>query len=293
MTGDQPLTLAAGSARCIAYPQFGGSLGAWTVAGQNMLRGAQITEDATFDPLRMSSFPLVPYSNRIGNAQYNWDGATINLTRNFAPEPHAIHGVGWTRHWDITCQQANSVTLSYAHIADDSWPWDFLAEQTFDLTNEALTLKLRARNDHSSAVPLAFGHHPYFDAAGATLRFSADTVWMSGMDALPTTHVPASGDYDFAAGVKVADRVLDHCFTGWNGTARIDWADRAYALELTATPTLGVAVVYIPKAGDAFCFEPVPHINNALNRRDQTPSMPIIAPGAWFGAEIVMRAVTA
>jgi len=65
--------------------------------------------------------------------------------------------------------------------------------------------------------------------------------------------------------------------------------DREYALEIDSD--LPHAVVYTPADEDYFCFEPVPHINNALNRADG--DMPIIAPGDSYTASITFRAVPA
>jgi aldose 1-epimerase len=42
---------------------------------------------------------------------------------------------------------------------------------------------------------------------------------------------------------------------------------------------------------DGFCFEPVPHVNNAINRRDPDHGMPVIAPGKSFSSSIFFRAV--
>jgi aldose 1-epimerase len=284
------LLLECGAARCVVHPDIGGALGSWSIGDQNMLHAAAPVDVASGDPLRMSSFPLVPYSNRIGMAQFMWDGAQVSVEPNFAPEPHAIHGIGWRRRWDIKEQSASRVTLAYTHQPDANWPWAHTAEQVIDLTSSGLTLTLRARNDHSASVPLAFGHHPYFDAQGARLTFLAASVWMSGDDALPTVPVIPQGDFDFAAGADVQDRALDHCFAGWTEATQISWSDRPFALDISATPNLSAAVVYIPRDGDAFCFEPVPHINNALNMPDHGPAMPFVAPGVWFEAQIVMRA---
>jgi aldose 1-epimerase len=52
------------------------------------------------------------------------------------------------------------------------------------------------------------------------------------------------------------------------------------------------AVVYIRNGADGFCFEPVPHLNNALNLPDWEPAMPIVGPGEKFSASVRFRAVT-
>lgn len=150
-------------------------------------------------------------------------------------------------------------------------------------------MKLSATNLSNEPAPLAFGHHPYFDVEVAYLTFDAARIFMSGDDALPTEAVSPDGRFDFRSTSAVAGREIDHCYAEWDGRARIQWTGRPLALEIEAN--MAAAVVYIPKAGSAFCFEPVPHVNNALNRADDLPCMPTIAPDESFTATILLSAV--
>ena len=99
------------------------------------------------------------------------------------------------------------------------------------------------------------------------------------------------GRFDFSKGASVDDADIDHCFTGWNGLAIVTWPDKAQALGITASRELSNAVVYLRRELDAFCFEPVAHINNALNRSDRETAMPVIASGGSFEASIRFRAI--
>ena len=56
------------------------------------------------------------------------------------------------------------------------------------------------------------------------------------------------------------------------------------------SPGLAAAVVYIPAGADYFCFEPVPHIVNALNLPGHAPAMPLVLPGEVFTASITLAA---
>ena len=292
---DQPvldtLTLTQGAARCVMLPQAGGSIGAWSVAGQDMLRAAGESAVAARDPYATAGFPLVPYSNRIAEGLFEWDGKPIKLTRNFPPEPHAIHGVGFERPWQVAMRSNAAAELTYQHRPDAAWPFAFEARQRVTLDGESLLLELSAVNLEPQSVPLAFGHHPYFPRVGARLTFEARCVWLVGDDGLPNVKVRPSGQYDFSQGLAAEHAEIDHCFTGWNGTARIEWAGKARALEITASPELNNAVVYIRREQESFCFEPVPHINNALNRRDRDAAMPVLASGASFTASVRFQAV--
>ncbi len=287
-----PIRLKDGDAVCEIYPAIGGSLGRWSIGDQSMLRTAGAAAIGSKAILDMSSFPLVPYSNRIGQAKFDWNGRPVQLAANFAPEPHAIHGVGWTREWSVEAHTASTLTLALRHDGDADWPWPFTARQDIALSGKTLTIACNATNFATEAVPLAFGHHPYFDAERATLAFEADLVWLADSIGLPTTAVPPHGDFDFSCGRAVAGRNIDNCYVGVSGPATIAWEGRALALSIASTPQLPAAVVFIPQDGAAFCFEPVPHINNALNRPDERPGMPVIAPGVSFEATIHFEALS-
>ncbi len=287
----ETLTLTRGAARCDILPQVGGSVGTWSVSGQEMLRTASESGIAARDPYTTAGFPLVPYSNRIGQGSFEWRGQRITLARNFPPEPHAIHGVGFERPWHVQARSSDSALLSLRHRPDAAWPWAFDARQRITLTDDLLILEFDVMNVESQPVPLAFGFHPYFPRSGARLTFHAQGVWRVGDDGLPCELINPSGPFDFSKGAAVENAEIDHCFTGWNGVAIIAWPERPQALGITASRELSSAVVYIRRELDAFCFEPVAHINDALNRRDAESAMPVIAPGESFEANIRFRAI--
>jgi aldose 1-epimerase len=283
------IEIGAGESHCTLAPELGGSLLSWTVAGQPMLRSASDAEIASGKRLGLASFPLVPWSNRIGNGRFVWAGRKIAITPNFAPEPHAIHGIGWEDAWQVAAQSQNSATLTLEHPGDARWPWAFSARQTVNVEAHSLSIAMSAQNTSAQSAPLAFGHHPYFDIDGASLWFTATRVWMNGDNMLPAKSEMPSGMVDFSVHGSLAGRVVDHCFAGWNGTARISWDGRPLALAISSN--LPGALVFVPQGGDRFCFEAVPHSNDAINRTDADPPMPVIAPGASFEARLCFTAV--
>ena len=285
------ILLKAGEAECRVSPDVGGSILAWGINGQDMLRRANAGAIELGDPLLLASFPLVPFSNRIGYGKFEWQGETIEIDPNFEPEPHAIHGIGWKMPWRVVEQSETHCVLDIDHKADARWPWPFSAKQTIQLTEATLEITLEAVNLCDQPVPLAFGHHPYFDQRGAYLAFNAKRVFMADENALPTHASPATGNFDFSQGERVEGRDIDHCYADWDGDARIIWEDRPLGVILKSN--MPAAVVYIPRGGSAFCFEPVPHINNALNQPDADPAMPVIQPGSNYRSTITMTALAA
>ncbi len=249
--------------------------------------------DGAVDPLDLSGFPLVPFSNRIGNGRFDWAGDSVALALNLPPEPHAIHGLGWQRPWSVVQSGPWSATLALAHGGDAQWPWPFEATQHFTLDAESLTIAMTVWNRADRAVPLSIGHHPYFDSERATLAFSARQVWQTGPDGLPSHAEAPAGQFDFSGGAAVAGRAVDNGYAGLSGVARIGWQGRPLALEIAAEPPLAAAVVYIPAGGDAFCFEPAAHVINAINLPGAVPAMPVIEPGAVHAMTIRFRVVSA
>jgi aldose 1-epimerase len=288
MTADV-ITLLHGADRCDLHPRIGGSIGGWTVDGQPVFRGANAAGLAARDPFRMASFPLVPYSNRIAQGTFEWNGNPVALALNFPPEPHSIHGVGFESPWACTERADDSAVLTLIHEPGAGWPWPFEARQRITLRDRELVLELSAVNRASHPAPLAFGHHPYFPQRGAHLTFGARGVWLSGDEYLPREQVAPSGKFDFSRGAPVEGADIDHCFTGWSGPARIAWPEKRLTLEISGSAELSAAVVYVRSGADSFCFEPVPHINNALNLLGHEPGMPIVAPGETFSACIRFR----
>lgn len=277
------LRIACGDSLCSLLPQAGGSIGGWRVNGQEMFRAA-FDEN---DPLKSASFPLIPFSNRIEDARFEWEGEQIILAPDALSPPHAIHGIGWKRAWEVTEFGTDYATLSIVHNPDAEWLWPFAAEQTFRVEANSLSVELSALNLAEKPVPLAFGHHPYFASDAARLAFKASAFLPTGERNLPAAQCAIEPAYDFSDGLAVSDVELDNQFAEWAGEASISWEDRPLGLRIISD--LPHAVVFTPSAADFFCFEPVPHLTNALNRSDG--DMPVIRPGDRFTASIRFEAI--
>lgn len=287
----EEILLRAGESRCRLLPALGGSLAGWRVDGQDMLRGASDAAIASGNHLALAAFPLIPWSNRIGSAAFDWHGTRHHLQPNFAPEPHAIHGTGWEDIWTATRTGESAAEMTLRYEPDGRWPWPFAARQLVTLGAASLTIVLEATNLGDLPVPLACGWHPYFDADGAWLRFQAAHVLRNGPTMLPLGPVVPESDLDFREGAATGGRQVDNCFTGWDGRALMMWHGRRFAVLMQADTNTVVA--YVAPDGSGLCVEPVQHVNDALNRPELTPAMPLVAPGKTHSLTIHMRAVDA
>ncbi len=282
------LTLRAGDSSLVLAPELGGAIAGWTLGATPLLR-RPLPEAIVPGSVRgLASFPLVPFSNRIGLGRFRWDGSDYKIERNFGDHPHAIHGVGWQSRWSVAAVSDHAATLTLMHDNAARWPFAFAAEQRFTLLPDRLQIALAMTNRHASDAPAGLGLHPYFPRRhGSVLQFAAERVWRNGDDMLPAESARVPPDWDHAAGLAVGTAALDNCFAGWNGKARITATPDDPVISIEAGDIFDHLVVFTPPGSDFFCVEPVSHMNDAINRGE--PGMRRLAPGATLHGEVVFR----
>jgi len=249
------IELRAGALRCELHPQLGGAIAGFWMDGEPVLRSTPAAQLAT---ARLAgSYPLVPFSNRIGRANLEWRGTQHPLVRNNGEEPHAIHGVGWQRPWSVLDSDACSAMLAYEHRPDAAWPFAFDCSQNFRLRPDGLQMTLAMTNQSGQPAPAGLGWHPYFvKRAASHIRFLASGRWEMGPDKLPTERRPAEGlDADCAT------LDVDHCFDGWDGLVEL----RDEVMQVRLRSELGRVVVFTNASRPYVAIEPVSHVNNAVH----------------------------
>lgn len=249
------IELKAGSLRCELAPQMGGCIAGLWMNDTPILRS---TPAARLENGRKSGcYPLVPFSNRIGQASLVWQGTQHPLIRNNGDEPHAIHGVGWQRPWAVLESDATSAMLSYEHQPDAAWPFAFDCSQTFRLRPGRLEMILAMTNQSSQPAPAGLGWHPYFvKRARSRIAFQASGRWEMGPDKLPTVRKPARG---LDADCTRLD--VDHCYDGWDGVAHL----RDEVMHVRLHSDLVRLVAFTNDTRDYVAIEPVSHVNNAVH----------------------------
>ena len=279
------IQLQAGALRCEIKPEQGGCIAGLWLGDIAVLRSMPARE---LDSVRKAgSYPLVPFSNRMGQARLKWEGTSHPLVQNFAPEPHAIHGIGWQRPWTVLESDTHFALLSCEHKPDGSWPFAFDSSQTFRITEHALELTLGMTNQSDKPAPAGLGWHPYFmKRARSRISFEATGRWEMGPDMLPTQRKAAHGlDADCA----FLD--VDNCYDGWNGIVHL----RDELLHTRITSKLSRLVVYTNDTRDYIAIEPVSHVNNALNMLEAHAGKPedlgvcILQPGQSLSATMTIE----
>jgi aldose 1-epimerase len=249
------LTLESPGLRCELRPDLGGCMAGLWHGQWPVLRS--VPGDSLTQARQSASYPLVPFSNRMGQATLQWQGTSHPLVRNNGTEPHAIHGVGWQRPWAVLEQSPQFALLSYEHRADSSWPFAFDASQTFSLEGARLSQTLSITNQDHKPAPVGLGWHPFFvKRARSRIAMQATGRWEMGDDKLPTHRQKVSG---LDAECNFLD--IDHCFDGWTGVVHL----RDECLHTEIRSSVKHLVVFTHDTRDFVAIEPVTHVNNAMN----------------------------
>jgi aldose 1-epimerase len=255
-------------------PDTGGSIGALRKGGRDVLRPAP---PSVRDPLQTGCFPLLPFANRIDGGRFSLDGRDVALPALPGFSPHALHGEAWLMPWQVESRSADTACLVCRHEAG-AWPWIWSARQRFSLSGSGLRIELALTNESGTSMPAGLGFHPYFPAGpDARIHFIARSVWLTDAREIPVraAEPEALVDWSEAPAVGPVRGLVDHCYDGWTGEARIEDADGV--VQIAASPVCAGLHVFTPSGQDYVCLEPVTHRPDAVN--GAPGDMPVLGPG--------------
>lgn len=276
------LTLANEHLRIDLAPSHGGGMTRFDWHGDGnaptpIFRRRDATCDEA-DPNVLACYPLVPFSNRIGGARFQFDGREVALPRNRADERLPIHGDGWLRAWRVAERSDTHATLVLER--ERAKPYAYRAKLRYALDAATLNVTLSVDNAGRDPLPFGLGLHPFLARdADTRLSAAASGLWLSGDDWLPTRHVPAPAAWVFGVAYPLPEALVNHAFTQWSGKACVVWPSRRLSLAIQADADY--YVLYTPPGADFFCFEPVDHPINAVNLPGGAceHGMTVLAPG--------------
>jgi aldose 1-epimerase len=288
-SGNDAIALSCERLRVGLSPSIGGSISAFEWLGDDrawpVLRECHSRLEKVLDA---SSFPLVPYVNRIRGGRFSFRGREVTLQPNMAGDLSPLHGQGWLKSWKVESHGEAQAVLSFVNAAGE-WPWDYEARQDFALDERGLSVTLSCRNASKEPMPCGLGQHPYFPCGAETrLDTQVTHVWTVDKHVLPVERIQATGRYDLTER-PICGQDLDNGFVGWGGEALM--TDPAWPYELRmSSPDAAFFQLYSPSEGGIFVAEPVTHANAALNEPEEKwPELGIevLAPGEAMS--LIMR----
>jgi len=271
--------LRAGELEAELAPEIGGSISAFRHAGRPVMRDAPAD---LRDVLDASSFPLVPFVNRVRDGRFSFRGREVRLSPNLPPQKHPLHGQGWRSPWRVVRAAETGAELAFRHEPGE-WPWAYEARQVFTLDPGALAIDLTVVNASGEIMPAGLGQHPYFPANAETVLSTEVTeVLTVDQEVMPVALEPATGRYDLRER-RIERAGLDNGYEGWSGEAEIRWPDRGLAVRITASENARRFQVYAPEEGGLVVAEPVTQANDAFSHPEERwPALGLVLlpPGA-------------
>jgi aldose 1-epimerase len=261
-------------------PSLGGGVAAWQLDSHHAVNQTKAVVDlwrlwdgVNADRYALASFPMVPWSNRIGLGGFEQDGIFHHIEPNRDGEAYPIHGDGWLQPWVLTQPSDDTVVMTLESHEFQGNPYNYCAEQRFVLHEAGMTQTLSVTHMGDSPLPYGLGQHPWFLRSPSTsLHAPVKGVWLSGADPMPTRHAndfPVS--WDLNGGINVNGTLVDNAFTGWAGHASIHYPDKNLKITMRVPDVQGnkkqegFCLLYRPEQGSAFCFEPVTHPIDAFH----------------------------
>ena len=293
-TRPDDLLLELENLRLAISPSAGASITALEIRDPNgrwadVLRRMPIDAD---DPSAAGSFLMLPWTNRVKDASFSFEGSAYPLIPNHS-DATAIHGVGRDHAWSIIDRSPITARLIYKHDPDAIFPFAFGGVARYEIAPDRVEIDLSVTNLDERSFPAGCGHHPYFHRH---LHSDADDVQI----AMPvegrytcTACIPTGVIEDdeacalLRAGDALGNPGLDDVFTGFGGACVLEWPASGIRCTMSCTDELGHVVVYTPRAPDGsadeyFCIEPVTMVNDGFNmhaREEPGTGVRVLAPG--------------
>ena len=271
--------------------------------GARIIRYSLKTKDNTFELLRpvnplvlfeeeqlqKTSFPLIPFSNRINKGLFSFRGKKIQLPLNSPSDYHSIHGHGWIKKWYVSEVKENFAIVEYKYLPDE-WPFPYLARQAFELGDSNLTITLQIKNIGRSPMPAGLGLHPYFiRTPNSIVTAETKKMWINNSKKIPFELKKVPETKLLSNGLYVNKNELDNIFTGWNHKVKISWPEWKVNLFLEAKPNL---IIFTPYGEDYFCIEPVSNVTDGFNMMENNiegHGTIILDPGEIIEGKIIFK----
>ncbi len=247
-------------------------------------------------PLPAASFHMFPYSNRIRDGRFEFQGKTIQLAD---AEKHAMHGALRHLPWRVVSSDSSSLVCVISSVDHPTlnWPWaiDAIIDQRIHDDRLSSTLTLTNRSDTN--MPAGFGWHPYFvrrvNGSEPTLTLPVQEVFPDqNGDCLPdgaAVELPQALDFRQAR-VLDAQQRIDCCLSGLQGPCVINWQAGGIRLDMAASDICRFLILYNPDMPH-FAVEPVTNANDAFNLSSQgiDSGTQVLAPGESLEATMTLQ----
>lgn len=141
-------------------------------------------------PPGMSGAVLVPWPNRVEDAEWHYEGQTLRLALTEPALGHALHGLLAGHDFTVGQRTAGSVALRARIDPSPGYPFRLEVVVGYHVLDDGVGVAVVVENRGTGTAPVAVGAHPYLRVAAwatddLTVAIDADHEWD-----LDARHIP-------------------------------------------------------------------------------------------------------
>lgn len=221
-----------------------------------------------------SSFLMIPWSNRIREGRFDFDGKSYQLG-DLKTYGTAMHGDVRSREWNIIHADETSIRLSFTSTDYEgvNFPFKFYAEAEYKLVDSDFLMTIAIKNIDEQEFPAGFGFHPYF-VRGDNEQVKVPCEQHYELEnALPITGVPQPlpERLEFRELRQLDEKEIDDVFTSRieQEPAQIAYPDWNLQIDFHADELFKHFILFTPSNKPFFALEPVTNANDGFNLNNQ------------------------
>ena len=235
---------------------------------------------------------LYPWANRLAGHDYMLDGRDVRLPPG-PPLVHCeehglpIHGLlHASPHWRVASQDGRRIMAVLEFGAHPEllavFPFPHVLELDASLSADRLRVTTTVRPTDATAVPIAFGFHPYLRLPGVPRAAWQVTLPPRRHLVLDDRGIPTGvGKHRPATRFDLGERSFDDGYDGLASRSAFSVAGAGRTITVELEAGYPAAQVFSPSGKDFICFEPMTAPTNALRTGD---GLQRVDPGDTFSA---------
>lgn len=239
----------------------GASLQSLLIQGKEVIK---LPDNWSYEDCYASAI-LFPFTNRIHNGAYDFNGESFQLEKNEKTTGHAIHGLLADKRHELTRAEMrpDSALLTFEFESKNlhpGFPFDFKFTSSYLFSHNSLRLSFEVQNIGIKPFPCSLGWHPYFNmdyAEKQTLGFQ-----YFGQAEINDTGITQKVNMHQAKSAFNWDAVVDDCFL--LNDKVVQWRLQGFDFQLKNSGLDYLQVFSIPEK-DFIAIEPLTAPSDSFN----------------------------
>lgn len=211
---------------------------------------------------------LFPFANRIEDGTYTFEGETYQIPCNEIEKNNAIHGLLYTRKFEVFDKQVTSsaASITFQYIHDGSlqgflFPFDFFL--TYKLTETSVNVFIKVVNTGTKTFPFTIGWHPYFNSENlyeSTINFNCEEEYTTTDDRSLTN---GTTPHKMSMPFQLKNHPFDTAYKLLND--EIGFTTPTYQVKIKGSAPKNYVQFYTPKDKSIIAIEPTVGLSNSFN----------------------------